>query len=83
MTINAKFTPFSALFKIDAVLTLFAACQYPYLITYIDQLYLSDSLPIAVGYSAIAAVALLVSVSSAVASYKSTTNFVLIVSRKI
>lgn len=67
-------------FQIDAVLTFFAASQYPYLIPYINELYLPNAHSITIVYSAIGAAAILLAISTALASYKSSTNFVLVVS---
>lgn len=69
--------------QIDAVLTLLAASRYPYLIAYIDQLYIQDSQSVRFVYSAVAIATLVISITTAVASFKSATNFVLVVSRLV
>lgn len=62
---------------------IFAAINYPYLIDYYnDDLYITGSRAIAIVYSGSAIVAILISVSTAIASYKNATNYVVIVSFK-
>lgn len=70
----------SASNQVDALLTFFAASQYPYLIAYTDQLYIENSRTISFVYSALGIAALLLTITTAVASIKSATNFVLVVS---
>jgi hypothetical protein len=67
--------------QIDAILTFFAASQYPYLIPYVNELYIPSSITSI--YSAVGAAAILLSISTAIASYKSSTNYVLVVSALI
>lgn len=56
-----------------------AAIQYPYLIDYYnDDLYIASSRTIAIVYSALAVAATLIAISTALACYKSSTNYVLI-----
>lgn len=70
--------------KIDAILTILAAVQYPYLIDYNnDDLYISSSRTIAIVYSGVALMAFLIAISTAVACYKNVTTYILIVSNLI
>jgi len=68
--------------QIDAILTIIAAIQYPYLIVF-TELYVEDSRSVTHLYIAISVAALLLSLSTALASYKSKTNYVLIVSSQL
>lgn len=65
-------------YQADAVLTIYAANLYPYLDHANDDLYISSSRMIAVIYSGISMVTILLALSTAFASYKSASNFVLI-----
>lgn len=66
---------------IDAILTIFAASSYPYLIDYsYSDLYIDSSRSITVVYTSLSVAAILVAISTAVASYKGATSYVLIVS---
>lgn len=67
--------------QVDAILTILAAIQYPYLIDYYNE-YISSSSTIAIAYSAIASVAILIAISTAIACYKNVSTYILIVSTK-
>lgn len=71
------------LIKIDAVLTIFAATSYPYLIAYTSELYVDSSRSVTIMYFTIGLAALILSISTVWASFKSKTNYVLVVSTKL
>ena len=66
--------------QFDAVLTIHAAFKYPYLIAYVNELYIPSSRAITIIYSGIGVAAILLSISTAMASFRTVSNYSLIVS---
>lgn len=64
--------------QIDGILTIIEAGEYPYIVNGFNDLYMPDSHPITVIYSVVAVAAILLSLSTGVVCYRSSTNYTVV-----